>query len=693
MEQSTYCLLSDYMRENHWPLDFVYFTPTSNNTLKHIFKHSSKKLTGNPGRPDRFLYDTINNVLIIFECKSCNTENCKADLILYKNLMQNVTDLNVFYCAFVGTERKNITYIFYDRDMNELYINNFSYDNFIVKQVNKPNCIDKGMLEKTCHKLHNDLRNHTRLNDSDKPLFISAILLAFKDDYFVNLIKCDTIVDGSTLTNVILGIIRTIESTDEFIETFSFMKTHLDRLQLYDFCKYIYNTIICKNYTVDLLNAFYTEFVKYENTDSKSLGIVLTPTHIVSLMTMALKLKVDDTVLDLCSGTGSFLCESLFYKPQHIIGCETQSRLVNLFKINMHLRNVKNYTIYNDNCFNVPFQCTKSVINPPYGSDTELDFVKKQLQSVSDGGICASIFPVSKLINNKSNNIRKKYILENSKVKFIIKCNPQLFYPTANAHTCIMIIEKHKDGNIDNKTIFIDYSDDGILIEKHKGKLRTDTFTSKYKNVSDIIKTGDIVEDISYKKTLICEMDWVYMKQNNNMCVNKYNIDMLKLDMEYNSMRIQIERGIKQNITIPFDNYACFKIGDIFDTFKGKSLKTTSSEGEYPLIGASKTRNGVIKYVSDYKFEKAITIATNGSVGESFMHNYKFNATADICVLKPKMEMFDLFDMDTALYICVILKQIGSNYSYGYKWNQERIRNEVIKLPVNPNTNRINIKI
>ena len=49
-----------------------------------------------------------------------------------------------------------------------------------------------------------------------------------------------------------------------------------------------------KNPSIDLLNEFYNEFVKYNNTDGKKLGIVLTPSHIVSLMTDILKINKNE---------------------------------------------------------------------------------------------------------------------------------------------------------------------------------------------------------------------------------------------------------------------------------------------------------------------------------------------------------------------------------------------------------------
>ncbi|MDZ7867929.1 MAG: N-6 DNA methylase [Rheinheimera sp.] len=133
---------------------------------------------------------------------------------------------------------------------------------------------------------------------------------------------------------------------------------------------------------MDLLNQFYSEFVKYSNTDGKSLGIVLTPDHIVKLMVKLLNIKSNDIVLDLCTGTGSFILEALKYKPLKVIGCEYQNKLYTLLKCNMIIRNIpeNKYEIILNDCFNEEFRCTKSIINPPYSmkDKKELEFILKQ---------------------------------------------------------------------------------------------------------------------------------------------------------------------------------------------------------------------------------------------------------------------------------------------------------------------------
>ena len=162
-----------------------------------------------------------------------------------------------------------------------------------------------------------------------------------------------------------------------------------------------------KNPSTDLLNKFYSEFVSYNNSDGKTLGIILTPPHIITLMIKILEINETDIFLDLCSGTGSFPLESIKYNPIEIIACEYQTKLYNLLKCNMLLRDIDldyHYIVKGD-CFEYEFKATKSAINPPYSmkDKKELDFVIEQLNSVNVGGLVSAIIPCSKLNSNKQN--------------------------------------------------------------------------------------------------------------------------------------------------------------------------------------------------------------------------------------------------------------------------------------------------
>ncbi|MEM5622456.1 hypothetical protein AAHB56_18665 [Bacillus thuringiensis] len=62
--------------------------------------------------------------------------------------------------------------------------------------------------------------------------------------------------------------------------------------------KKVHHHVKNQNHDIDILGKFYGEFVKYGGSDGNSLGIVLTPRHITSLMSELINIEPDDYVLD-----------------------------------------------------------------------------------------------------------------------------------------------------------------------------------------------------------------------------------------------------------------------------------------------------------------------------------------------------------------------------------------------------------
>jgi type I restriction enzyme M protein len=318
------------------------------------------------------------------------------------------------------------------------------------------------MLNKEIHEIHNYIRDNTKISNEDKPFFISIILISIQKESFKLLIKE---YNGDKYIYDILkyGLI------DYDIDTtiFEFFRNYSNNKHFLNIINMVLN-IFNSHYTIDLINIFYGEFVKYTNQDGKTLGIVLTPPHIIEVMVKFLDINEDDIILDLCTGTGSFLIESIKYNPKLIIGCEYQNKLFTLLKCNMILHNITNYKIIKGDCFEHPFKATKSIINPPYGQKIikEIDFIIKQLNSIEEGGISISIIPTS-IINNI--NERNK-LIPSCKIKTIINCTNKTFYPYASVGVCILILEKNKKGHDFNrdKVNIIDFTNDGIIRNRNQ---------------------------------------------------------------------------------------------------------------------------------------------------------------------------------------------------------------------------------
>jgi predicted RNA methylase len=636
----------------------IYYSPNENMELKKIFNKASKK-GASFGIPDRIYFD--HKTLIVFECKKTSMNNAVNDLKIYHLKIKNETlHYNLFFVAVI-------------EDAYEIYNDKFQKQDFILSPFNfnlKEGDYSCELMEKDIHKIHNYIRDHTKISNEDKSFFIACILVSLKKKSFYRLLE-----NYDTKKYIYDFISQSLKEYDIDISVFEFLRNDENNIHFYNIIKMV-EKVYNKKPSSDLLHKFYNEFVRYGNTDSKSLGIVLTPDHVVKLMIELLEINEDDVFLDLCSGTGSFVLEALRYNPKSIIAIEYQNKLFSLLKCNLILRDVDVNTnkIIKGDCFNYNYQATKSAINPPFGmSDKiELDFIIKQLDCVPDGGLVAAVIPKSKFNSNAVNNKFKKHILEIGHVKTIINCNPKLFEPIASIECCIIIIEKSINKDL---TKIIDYSEDGVETLLRNGKIKTHEFDSKYENIIKQSKQKGTV-------MLASDLDWCYADKT--LDGNGYiDFTTRKLKIAEETHLKEREKILNSDNRFYFKNWRYFKIGDLFHVGK-KPMETYTKKELVNVVAAKNNNNGVkgkeMSDINTFSGNKiAVVTGGNGGAGLAFYQSEDFKIKSSTAVLSPKS--FKL-DNDNGEIMSCILSDFKNKYSFTYQWNLERIKNDVIKLPI-----------
>lgn len=460
-------------------------------------------------------------------------------------------------------------------------------------------------MEREIKKIHENIRTELKLNDIHKPLFVASILIALCNSTFREIITNNN--SFKELKNKeVLGMALNILKKHKFV-SFSFLKNSLDNEKYFKFCKII-NSNIKKYENIDILNEFYTEFVCYNNTDAKSLGIVLTPHHIITIMIKLLNIKETDRFIDFCCGTGSFLCEALKYNPKSITGVEYQKNLLELSECNMILRNSKRYSLIHDNCFRFDGTFDKIAINPPYGDkeNTEQKFILKQIELLKDDGECCAIVPINCVNDNKKNIEFKTKILELCDILTIIKCNKKLFYPSANVEVLIIHMKKKK---YNTQTLFINYEDDGFCIKRQIGKIKDCCFIEKYNNISNILEDRNI-SHLSYYKTLTEFDDWRYIPTHTILNLSLTEYKKYLLDKEYVEKLHNIETHTQH--TIIYDGEELLKV-NLKDLLKPIIKPDINYNGIVDIVSAKKYNYGVkeqVLYAGRVFPRGSLTIAT-----------------------------------------------------------------------------------
>ena len=572
--------------------------------------------------------------------------------------------------------------------------------------------MDNGNIKETKYKLkdlktsenkpHFDLKEIHQFNQylyncginlpkNQKTLFVAAILLCLKVNprLIVFLNEKDK---GFIIADYMLKLINDYYKDPTFTKSFEFIKVNLNNEHLF----YLINivSIDVKKYGIDILKQFYNEFMIYDKNNDSACGIVLTPHDIVELMVKSLNIKKGESVADFCTGTGSFLVEASKY-TDNLIGCENGEERYALAKCNFILKDLSIEHLYFNNCFNQQFESYDHIIlNPPFSCNSsdngeiediygwrklknEQKFVVYQLQYLKDGGIGCCIIPRNNFNNStsKSNNF-KKILLDNCQIIKIINCNSKVFAPAANVECTICVFKKCKSSNFETdskreflQTEIIDYSDDGYTVKKNI-RLKTSEPNPK-----------------SYKTVLILNEDWNYVQpldvpKNIKQLIANYNID-------YNTI-INKQKILNNDYNISYIEYIKIgevkewkeiKISDYFEIPKLKQVanKDTYESGEYPLISAGATNNGIIKYINHYDYEgEYLTVARTGTAGATFYQNGRFSICTACKLLKP----LKTNNLNLKLVALLLNYYLTKKYTYSNTIVNNKLLNEIIYYPI-----------
>ncbi|EKD9562857.1 N-6 DNA methylase, partial [Salmonella enterica] len=140
-----------------------------------------------------------------------------------------------------------------------------------------------------------------------------------------------------------------------------------------------------KSNVYDVLGKFYTQFIRYAGSDSKT-GLVLTPSHITDFFCDLGEINENDVIFDPCCGTGGFLVAAMNrmlalsghdipkhkkIKSDQLIGIEKRADMFSHACSNMMMRGDGKSHVFFGDCFNSSlkqkvstFSPTKTFLNP-----------------------------------------------------------------------------------------------------------------------------------------------------------------------------------------------------------------------------------------------------------------------------------------------------------------------------------------
>ncbi len=477
----------------------------------------------------------------------------------------------------------------------------------------------------------------------------------------------------------------------------------------------------------DVIGIFYNEFLRYANGDG-GLGIVLTPKHITELFVDLAEVNKDSVVIDNCCGTAGFLISSMKrmedlakgdkkkikeIHTKQLLGIEDNPKMFCLACSNMMLRGDGKSNIFQQDCFQMPtenikkFKPTLAFLNPPYSKENghkELEFVWNALSYLEPHGTCIAILPQSCAMNTKKGNENvKERILKHHTLKAVMSMPDKLFDDSEkSAVTCVMVFEAHKPHSENTKTWFGYWKQDGFIkvrpygridyrhlyrdkikefwLDSYFGKKEIDGFSIlRHVNGSDewlvepyIHTRFEDLKDEDFENTLRDYTTFLYSNKLTDK-VSKESHNTQKLKIDFSKWKV-VKLGFNKE-----DNPdGLFEVTGSKTTDK-KILDDNHKIGElkYPYVTTQASNNGIRDWYDNFTDEGNILTIDSAVLGFCSYQPLSFTASDHVEKLIPK---FDL-NVFRALFLTTIINKEQYRYSYGRKFNQDRIRETEIKLP------------
>lgn len=560
--------------------------------IDDALKTASKSRTGNVGYPE--FCGVVKDFLIVIEDKADIAKHSKKDdsgliaqdtasikdyavngaLHYGLHLAKHTSYKKIIVIGVSGDEKRHqITPLFINECGEYKELENletftlFSADNideyYFRNILKEPTNEDKTTEEilKDAKQLHEDLRNYGSIQDKDKPLIVSGILLALKEIDFKNfsldnLSGDDLVTDGDKIYKAIQDNLNRAQvqpevKKDKLLSQFSVIKDtkvineineNLGKTPLKHYAefidKHIYHNIKYIQSAEDYLGRFYGEFMSYSGGDGQTLGIVLTPKHIVELFCDLADLKPQDKVFDPCCGTGGFLIAAMHHmlqqadseaqkrkiKKEQLHGIELQPYMFTIATTNMILRgdgksNLEQEDFIKQNPAQLQLKgCNVGMMNPPYsqGSKTnpnlyEIAFTEQLLDSIVEDGKAIVIVPQSSMTGkSKEEQAIKANILKNHTLEGVITLNKNTFYGVGT-NPCIAIFTTGVPHDKDKIVKFINFENDGFEVQKHIGLVETSYAKDKKSHLLDVwFDRIEAENKFCVKTTIEAEDEWLH---------------------------------------------------------------------------------------------------------------------------------------------------------------------------------------
>ncbi|EJU5735097.1 N-6 DNA methylase, partial [Salmonella enterica] len=486
----------------------------------------------------------------------------------------------LLYASFLKDSFNVIAIAVSGETEREIKISNFLWlkGNETFKDITDKNFLDPASLFKVVEKQaqpikeeelikkaieYNELLHDYSIPEVDRCTVISCILVALQDKTFQNgfgnyhtdedsieynpnidlidgLLKaCDIVLKRNQINkdkkDIVLREYGKIQSNHTFISrTIQQGKKEVKNTVLRDLISDVMENIMpyIKSNVYDVLGKFYTQFIRYAGSDSKT-GLVLTPSHITDFFCDLGEINENDVIFDPCCGTGGFLVAAMNrmlalsghdipkhkkIKSDQLIGIEKRADMFSHACSNMMMRGDGKSHVFFGDCFNSSlkqkvstFSPTKTFLNPPYdvGVIGQLEFIENAMEVMVANGICVAICQISTCTDTKKKTCEvRQRLLNKHTLEAVLSMPDELFHPVG-VITSILVFRAHTPHQQGKKTFFGYFKNDGFVKIKNQGRIDLNQDWSNIKsNWLNIYKNKESVPGLSVMKEVTASDEW-----------------------------------------------------------------------------------------------------------------------------------------------------------------------------------------
>ena len=537
---------------------------SENPQFRKLLKYASKRGLG-IGRPEFIIHSSKHpGFVIVIECKAetrmhespsrSKPEQYAVDgALLYASYLSKTFD--VIAVAVSGQTKKGLRISHFLWLAGEERHHDFaaksisSFDDYYRQYITSSEKFnqDYSSLLAYSKELNKELQKR-KIPESKRSLLISAILIALKNKAFRNGFRGHRTARQLT-TSIVQTVLNELEDSEvppanieRLKYAYSFIKNYNALTQDKAFMEALIDEIDGKinrfletHEYFDALGQFYIEFLRYANND-KGLGIVLTPPHITELFTELAEIGPDSVVFDNCCGTGGFLISAMKklvkeaagdsrkirrIKSKQLAGIEFSDEIYALAVSNMIIHGDGKTNIKHDDCFSCApeiaqvFRPDVGFLNPPYKSQKEdveeLEFILNNLETISRGGVCIGIIPMSCVLAQSGPSYElKRKLLERHTLEGVMSMPNDLFHNSKVAVVTSVIVLRAHVPHANNKKTWLGYwKDDGFIVSKHRGRRDSlNQWAAKKNQWVQAFLNRDVVRGLSVMRKLTENDEW-----------------------------------------------------------------------------------------------------------------------------------------------------------------------------------------